>query len=149
MTAGDSATYVVVDASVSLKWALDDEESVSQAIALRDAALDGRWRMVAPSLWVYEVTNGLLTAVRRQRLTASTGLQALGLLQAVGVRLADPEAKDVYEMGCQYHVAAYDAAYLALATSLRADLWTGDRKFYEAVRDSASFVRWIGEYPPK
>lgn len=147
MTAGDSAAYVVVDASVSLKWALDDEESVSQAIALRDAALDGRWRMVAPSLWVYEVMNGLLTAVRRQRLAASTGLQALGLLQAVGVRVADPEAKDVYEMACQYRVAAYNAAYLALAATLRADLWTGDRRLYEAVRDSAGFVRWIGDYP--
>jgi hypothetical protein len=32
-------TRVVVDASVSLKWALNDEEYVEQAVALRDAAI--------------------------------------------------------------------------------------------------------------
>ena len=42
--------YAVVDASVSLKWALDDEEAVAEAVALRDAAIDGRFEMVAPSL---------------------------------------------------------------------------------------------------
>ena len=46
--------FVVVDASVSLKWALNDEETISQAVALRDDALAGRSEMVAPSLWVYE-----------------------------------------------------------------------------------------------
>ncbi len=147
MRGSDAAAYLVVDASVSLKWALDDEESVSQAVVLRDAALAGRWQMVVPSLWLYEVTNGLVTAVRRQRLAVETGLQALTLLQTVGVRLADPEAGEVYEAAVRFRVAAYDAAYLALATALRADLWTGDRRFYDAVRHAADFVRWIGDYP--
>ncbi|MBI2323132.1 MAG: hypothetical protein HYU88_13815 [Chloroflexi bacterium] len=40
--------YVVVDASVSLKWALDDEAHVGKAVALRDAAIRGRFAMVAP-----------------------------------------------------------------------------------------------------
>ncbi len=147
MKGSGAAAYLVVDASVSLKWALDDEESVSQAVALRDAAVAGRWQMLAPSLWLYEVTNGLLTAVRRQRLAARTGLQALGLLQTVGVRLADPEAGEVYETAGRFGVAAHDAAYLALATTLQTDLWTGDRRFYDAVRHGANFVRWIGDYP--
>ena len=147
MTGRDAARHLVVDASVSLKWALDDEESVSQAVALRDAALDGRWQMVAPSLWLYEITNGLVTAVRRQRLAVETGLRALGLLQAVGVGLADPEARDVYDAAVRYRVAAYDAAYLALAATLQADLWTGDRRLYDSVRGTAGFVRWIGDYP--
>jgi len=32
-------SYMVVDASISLKWALDDEEAVDQAIGLRNMAL--------------------------------------------------------------------------------------------------------------
>jgi len=60
-------SYLVVDASVSLKWALDDEEAVPQAVALRDAAFRDGAQMVAPSLWLYEITNGLVTAVRRGR----------------------------------------------------------------------------------
>ncbi len=147
MSWGGANGYLVVDASISLKWALDDEEWVAQAVALRDAALDGWWWMVAPSLWLFEVANGLVTAVRRRRLAAETGLQALGLLQTVGVQMADPEAGEVYEAAIRYEVAAYDAAYLALAAKLGAELWTGDRRFYDAVRDTTGFVRWIGDYP--
>ena len=138
--------FLVVDASVSLKWALDDEDGVVQAVALRDAAIAGRFEMVAPSLWLYEVTNGLITAVQRKRLATETGEQALQHIFTVGVRLADPPIANVYQLSLQYKLAAYDAAYLALAESLGAPLWTGDRRFYEAVRDSADFVHWIGDY---
>jgi predicted nucleic acid-binding protein len=138
--------YLVVDASVSLKWALDDEDSVPQAIALRDAAIAGHFVMVAPSLWLHEVANGLVTAVRRGRVAPDVGEQALISLLALGVRAADPPTEDVYRQSLHYQVAAYDAAYLTLAQALDAPLWTGDRRFYEAVRTSVPFVHWIGDY---
>jgi len=138
--------YVVVDASVSLKWALDDEEAVAQAVALRDAAIAGRFQIVAPSLWLYEITNGLVTATRRGRLASEAGVQALLNLLALGVRLADPEASDVYKQAILYGVAAYDAAYLALAKVLDTLVWTGDRRFYESVCDVTDSVRWIGDF---
>ncbi len=66
----------VVDASVSLKWALDDEDQVAQAVALRDAAVfERRFEMLAPSLWVYEVVNGVVVAVRRGRIDRAIGRQ--------------------------------------------------------------------------
>ena len=138
--------YLVVDASVSLKWAMDDEDSVVQAVALRDAGIAGRFEMVAPSLWVYEITNGLVTAVRRGRLTPEIGEQALQHLLALGVRIADPPAADIYQQSLRHQLAAYDAAYLALAEALSAQLWTGDRRFYTTVRDTVGFVHWIGDY---
>lgn len=138
--------YLVVDASVSLKWALDDEEAVAQAVALRDSAIAGHFEMVAPSLWLYEVTNGLVTAVRRGRLAPEIGAQALDHLVALEVRLADSPVREVYEQALRHHVAAYDAAYLALAEDLGAPLWTGDRRLYEMIRDTASFIHWIGDY---
>jgi predicted nucleic acid-binding protein len=130
--------YRVVDASVSLKWALDDEDAISEAAALRDEAIRGQFEMVAPSLWLYEVVNGLVTQ--------DAGRQALVHMLEISVRLADPEARDVYQTALRYGIAAYDAAYLALAEALRAPLWTGDRRLYEAVSPSTSFVRWIGDY---
>jgi predicted nucleic acid-binding protein len=138
--------YRVVDASVSLKWALDDEDAISEAAALRDEAIRGQFEMVAPSLWLYEVVNGLVTAARRGRVTQDAGRQALVHMLEISVRLADPEARDVYQTALRYGIAAYDAAYLALAEALRAPLWTGDRRLYEAVSPSTSFVRWIGDY---
>lgn len=41
-------TKVVIDASVALKWQLDDEECVSQAVALRDDCLKKICRDVRP-----------------------------------------------------------------------------------------------------
>ncbi|HEY66595.1 MAG TPA: type II toxin-antitoxin system VapC family toxin [Caldilineae bacterium] len=140
--------YVVVDASVSLKWALDDEEAVDQAVALRDASVvERRFDMVVPSLWVYEVTNGLVTAVRRGRLVPEGGAQAMACMLALGIRLADPDPEDVYEKALRHGIAAYDAAYLALAEALDASLWTGDRRFYEKVGAATDRVHWIGDFP--
>lgn len=139
-------TYFVIDASVSLKWALDDEDGVTEAVALRDDAIAGRFEMVAPSLWLYEITNGLVTAARRGRIAPDTGSQALASLLALGIRLVDPSADDVYRQSLDHQLAAYDAAYLALAVALSAQFWTGDRRFYAAVRDSVEGVHWIGDY---
>ena len=137
---------MVVDASVSLKWVLDDEDAVAEAVALRDSAINGRFEMVAPALWLYEVTNGLVTAVRRGRIDADLGAQALQHLQFVGVRLVDPDVADTYARAIRYGVAAYDAVYLALADALDVPLWTGDRRFYDQVHGVATNVQWIGTY---
>jgi len=140
---------MVVEASVSLKWVLDDEEAVVQATALRDEAIARRIEMAAPSLWVYEVTNGLVTAVRRDRLTTEWAEQVLGHLMSLGIRLADPEVEDVSEQAVRYGRVASDAAYLALANALDARLWTGDRHFFNAVKDRVGFVCWIGDCRPE
>jgi predicted nucleic acid-binding protein len=144
--AASDRTYLVIDASVSLKWALDDEDGVAEAVALRDDAITGRFEMVAPSLWLYEVTNGLVTAARRGRIAPDIGSRALSSLLSLGIRLVDPAADDVYQQSLDHQLAAYDAAYLALAEALGTQLWTGDRRFYAAVRDSVDVVHWIGDY---
>ncbi|WP_051276443.1 type II toxin-antitoxin system VapC family toxin [Desulfovirgula thermocuniculi] len=138
---------IVVDASVSLKWVFDDEEHVEEAVALRDSAVFERsFEMFAPSLWVYEVANGLLVAVRRGRILMDVSEEALRHLLALGVRVADPEPADVYRCAFRYRISAYDAAYLALAEELDAVLFTGDGRFYTAVRELVPRVRWIGEF---
>jgi predicted nucleic acid-binding protein len=139
---------LVVDASVALKWALNDEEAVPQAVALRDDGLRGFVRMVAPALWSYEVANGLFVAARRKRLTFPEGAHALAALHVLGVELAEPEPGESYALAHQYGVAVYDACYLALAARLDAELWTGDRKLYETAAAGAPWVRWIADYSP-
>jgi predicted nucleic acid-binding protein len=109
-------TRVVVDASVSLKWALNDEEYVEQAVALRDAAIfERRFQMFAPSL-------------------------------CLKVQLVDPDPLDIYRIACRYDIAAYDAAYFALSQLLNAVLWTGDQRLYAVLQKHTHLVRWIGEF---
>ncbi len=140
---------VVVHASVSLKWVLDDGESVARSIALRDEAHRQQAEMVAPSLWIYEVTNALVVAHRLGRISDGQSRFAQQLLQRVGVRLVDPEPEDCLETAVRLGISAYDAAYVALASATRAVLWTGDRRLFEKTGQKSDLVRWIGDYNPK
>ncbi len=140
---------VVVDASVVLKWQLDDEEYIPQATALRnDFYALSVIKAIAPHLLIYEVINGILTATRRKRLDSDKALDAMDNLIKLGVELKEVEAKRVLELALEHNLCAYDAAYLALAESEGCELWTGDRPFYQAVRGESPGVNWIGNYIP-
>lgn len=138
---------LVVDASVALKWQLDDEECVPQAIALRDDCLKKSIEMCAPTLWLYEVTNGFIVASWRGRFPSAEVSQALDDLFALGIKLRTPDPQRVAALALAHKITAYDSAYLASAEQENCDLWTGDVEFYHAVSKKLRWVRWIGEYP--
>jgi predicted nucleic acid-binding protein len=140
---------VVVDASVVLKWQLDDEEYIPQATALRnDFYALSVIKAIAPHLLIYEVINGIITATRRKRLDSDKALGAIDNLIELGVELKEVEPERVLELALEHNLSAYDAAYLALAESASCELWTGDRPFYQAVKDEFPGVKWIGNYIP-
>jgi len=138
---------VVVDASVILKWLLDDEESVPQAIALRDESLRTSSALVAPSLWVYEVTNGLVTAAKRDRISPTDVRLAIDDILLIGIQSRTPPVQRVASLAIAHRLAAYDSAYLALAEQENCELWTGDYAFYKTMRAKLPWVKWIGDYP--
>lgn len=138
----------VVDASVVLKWQLDDEEAVAQALALRDDfLLHGRVGLAAPFLLVFELTNGILNATRQGRLSREQAEEGLALLLGAGIRLMGLDAARVFALSMRWKLSAYDGAYLGLAEKLDSEVWSGDRAFYTACRGKGSRVRWIGDYP--
>jgi len=139
---------VVVDASVALKWAFDDEEHVEQALALRDDFLvRGTVALAAPSLFAYELVNGICSAINRHRLERSLGSQVLQIMAEIQVDLEPPRLNRVFEIALDCSLSAYDRAYVALAEALSADLWTADRLLFERGREQFPWVRWIGDYP--
>jgi len=138
---------IVADASVILKWQLDDEDCIPQATALRDDFYArGAVSVIAPHLLVYEVVNGIATAARQKRIAPDKAIEALSNLMALGVELKEVEPLRVLEASLRYNLSAYDAAYFALAEAENCDLWTGDRSFYQAVRGELARVKWIGDY---
>lgn len=146
MVAGKPRT-VVVDASVVLKWQLDDEEYVPQATALRDDFyLKETMKAIAPQLLVYEVVNGIVTATKRKRIASDNAIEAISNLMALGVELREINPLKVLGLALQYNLAAYDAAYLALAEAEGCELWTGDRQFYQAVKGELPWAKWVGDY---
>ncbi len=116
-------TDLVVDASVAIKWVID-EPGTPQALSLR------RHRLYAPDLLVAECANVLWKKVRRNELTAPEALIAARLLQRADLELMPMRA--LLEPATRLAIAlghpAYDCAYLALAESISCDLVMADRR---------------------
>jgi predicted nucleic acid-binding protein len=139
-------TKAVIDASVALKWLMDDEECVGQAVALRDDGFKAAKVLYAPTLLFYEAINGLVVASRRGRLPEREIPDALEDLLAVGVTMRTPDHRLVTTAALVHRLSAYDGAYLALAEQEDCELWTGDQALYRNVGGAMKRVRWIGDY---
>ncbi len=139
--------FVVVDASLVVKWIIDEEDSDLARAIVRSWHNAGT-TPVAPYLMPAEVANALHRRVVRDEMSiesASRRMDALysfevGLRQTPGLHVRAIELANQLGQG-----AAYDSHYLALAQTLDCDLWTADASFVRAARPLAANVRWIGE----
>lgn len=122
-------TRFVVDASVAIKWVID-EPGTAQALLLR------RHRLAAPDLLVPECVNILWKKVRRGELSADEAVFAARLLQRADIEL-EPMRR-LWEPATQLAVSldhpAYDCTYLALAQALSCALVTADERLYRKSR---------------
>lgn len=137
---------VVIDSSITLSWYFEDEITDAADAVLSRIGDEGA---VAPSLWRFEVANGLLVAVRRKRISAAFRDQVLARLAQLDI-VADPES-DVHAWSAsirlseRHNLTVYDAAYLELAQRRRLDLATLDAALARAARAEA--VPVIGAEP--
>jgi predicted nucleic acid-binding protein len=136
-----------IDASTAAKRQLSDEPEAEQArLMLRDYVAE-RVAFIAPSIWHYEVANIVNKAVGTQRLTEEEGDMAFQALQALDIEyVLFPTPVEAYKLARTYRRSVYDSLYLAVAQNHQIDLWTGDRRLYNAVSQSLPFVKWIGNY---
>jgi predicted nucleic acid-binding protein len=116
-------TDLVVDASVAIKWVID-EPGTPQALSLR------RHRLYAPDLLAAECANVLWKKVRRNELTAPEALIAARLLQRADLELTPMRAllEPATRLAITLGHPAYDCAYLALAESMSCDFVTADHQ---------------------
>ncbi len=131
---------MVIDASVVLKGFFPDEEGRIAAQSLIRAYVQGEIPLLAPTLLPYEVTNAVLQAVRRGRLSLVKAREVLRTFQELGIPTAEVTWQRALELAHMYNRPAYDGAYLALAEEQRTQLVTGDRALYHAVR---GYLPWV------
>lgn len=136
---------MVIDASVVLRAFFPDEEGQVAAQSLIRAYVQGEVPLLAPTLLPYEVTNALLQAIRRGRLTLAKGQEVLRVFQDLGIPTAEAPWARALELAYTYNCSAYDGAYLALAEERGTQLVTGDRRLYNAVRDHLPWVLMLEE----
>lgn len=128
---------IVVDCSVAMAWAFQDEQSSTADDAMFYAQRDGA---AAPPLWWWELSNTIRTATRRGRCSAAEALKLLanpvwdcvkidGLPNAVAMQAT-------INLALQYQLTVYDAAYLDLAIRLNCPLATLDKQLARAAREA-------------
>lgn len=125
----------VLDASVVLSWAFEDEGGDYALRVLEELRSS---EAVAASLWPLEVTNGLLTAERRGRIEAPAARRFLHLLLSLPIAV-DPVARrrafeGVHALARKHGLTSYDAACLELAVRYGIQVATLDEPLREAAR---------------
>jgi predicted nucleic acid-binding protein len=84
---------------------------------------------VVPALWPYEIQNGLVMAVRRERIDRARASDALDALRALRADLLHVEGLgQEYRLAQAHGLTSYDAAYLVVALRIGARLATGDKR---------------------
>lgn len=137
---------MIVDASVILSAFFPDEAQDQAQALIRDHVI-GQVQLTAPTFFLYEVTNAVLQARRRGRISDEQAEGILSAFEGLGIVLEPVTWQQILSLAVRFDRSAYDAAYLALAQVTEQDLVTGDLRMYNAVREHLDWVQWIGDYP--
>ena len=120
-------TVKVVDSSV-LGAIMFGEPELAQAEALISDA-----QLVAPTLLGYELANIAWKKAKRHPSKSADIAAALRLALELKLTHVEVDHGQVLEIALEKNVTAYDASYLWLARSLKAQLATFDRKLRAAL----------------
>ncbi|CAN5673954.1 hypothetical protein BH23GEM3_BH23GEM3_14660 [soil metagenome] len=137
---------VVVDASLATMWVVPEPFS-DRALQQVECWADEQSWLLAPCFLLAEVTNALYKRVIRHEVQLAAAQDALRVLLGFGVELREEPglAERAMELADELsRPTTYDCYYLALAEWYEGDLWTGDRRFFNAVRETHPRVKWIG-----
>lgn len=128
---------MVVDCSVLIAGLLPDEVEVQAQALLKDLQ-QGVSVVVVPSLFYQEVSNVLLMAYRRKRISREVLSQYLDVIAMLPLKVDTAAAtqsttmKTVCELAEKHGLTTYDASYLELSIRLGLPLATLDSDLYNA-----------------
>ena len=134
----------VFDTSVLIKWFRQGEVLAEQALALRDAYLEGQLMILVPSLVAYELAN-----VMRYKSDLSTdrvqvAVQSLFDMGLDWVMPSKALMNNAVEIARRYDITVYDSTFVALAESLNSSFITADKRLQNQLEE-LSFIYFLGE----
>lgn len=127
-------TALVIDASIAVKWVIE-EDGTPEALILRQKA-----KLIAPELLVTECDNVLWKKVQRAELSKEAARLAARLLQGADIELLPTRSllEAATRIAIDLDHPAYDCLYLALAIGHGCQFVTADehlvRKFRQGRR---------------
>jgi predicted nucleic acid-binding protein len=125
---------VVIDASAVLAKLMPDEERVRLVEGYFEKFGKEQLIFVAPMLLKYEVTNALKSGVLQGRLAIRLAGELLEQFLLLPVVYAEVDYGEVLKLAVRSEISAYDAAYLQLARSNKAELLSLDKRLIQLAR---------------
>ena len=141
---------VVIDASLAAMWAVP-EVYTNQALTLADQWVQEEIRLITPCLMLTEITNAFYKRVVRKEINITTAIAALHVVLEFGIEILEEPGLHSRAIELSHQLkrpTTYDCHYLALAEIYSCELWTGDERFYNSVKEILHRVNWIGNYIP-
>jgi predicted nucleic acid-binding protein len=141
---------VVIDASVVLRWAFEDEADRTGALRIEAALRDGRVHAVEPPLFLFEVASTLERGIRERRIDHARAEQVLHALESVSLDEVDPHdlAGSAFRLALHTGIRVPDAAYIEVARIRGAILITTDRRQITAAESLGIPVATLAHLPP-
>ncbi|NLH87590.1 MAG: type II toxin-antitoxin system VapC family toxin [Firmicutes bacterium] len=133
---------VCVDASLVVKWLVDEPDS-HRALALLEEWIVQGTRLIAPSLLDYEVGSVLRKLAARGVLPIDSARERLHLYEALDIELLSPPfiIRRAWELSVGYGLyTVYDASYVALAELTGTRLYTCDGALVRALGGSTDMI---------
>jgi len=125
----------VLDNSVTMTWALQDESS-EYANRVLKSLKDSK--AFVPHIWPLEVVNVLQAAERTKRIREADSVRFLTLLASLPIQVVPTDQissmRDLLTTSRKFGLTSYDASYLELAISQNLPIATLDKAIRRAVR---------------
>lgn len=120
----------ILDASVAISWCFPgdptEDTPYSRRVLRELITLDA----VVPEIWAFEIANNIFVShSKRKRIDERQVSEYLGLLKALPIRVESQPLwanVELESLARRWNIAAYDAAYLALAKRKNIPLATSD-----------------------
>jgi predicted nucleic acid-binding protein len=130
-----SASFIV-DASIGFAWVYQGQATPETDQLLNEVAAGAT--VIVPALWYLEMSNVLLIAQRRHRLTAGQRKAAMEKLTALQFTVDEEGTRHAFgktsELAEKHGLTIYDATYLELALRRSLPLATHDQALRNAAR---------------
>ena len=124
---------VILDASMTIAWLFEDEQTEGAHVALQRVVAEGA---IVPSLWRLEVANVLRNAVRKRRCDEAYVDSSLARLDRLPITIDDQTDEHAWgatrALSREEGLTPYDAAYLELALRTEGTLASGDEELLSA-----------------
>ena len=117
---------IVLDASVILKWVLDEEPQDSSARSYRNQHLAGINQIAVPELLFYEIASGLVAKTSLTPEEAIEGFTRIVETELESHNLRVEDFATAIRISKQFNISLYDGSYIALAKALGCEFITAD-----------------------